>query len=303
MADVACRYDGATVRDGLVVRLGAHVDWVRVCPEVRVGLGVPRDPIRVVTGGSGLRLVQPATRRDLTAEMRAFAEGFLDGLGPVDGFLLKARSPSCGPSRVKVHAPAGRVRRRGSGFFARAALERFPDLPVEDEERLSDPEIRHRFLLRAFGSARLRAEVGSSDDLPGFHRRHALLLLAHDPASAATLDRLVDGAEAASIESVLPEYRRAFVRALARAPLRASFARAVERAVRLAPRATAARERVSETLAAVRAGALCVPAATAALSAAASLPGGEALAQDALARPYPAPLLAAPGEPSARGRG
>lgn len=177
----ACRYNGRMIRSAVVRSLDPWVEWVPVCPEVEVGLGTPRDPIRLVrlegaSGGTtradaatpedagtpvvaeGTRLIQPSTGRDLTDEMHAFRKAFLDALGPVDGFLLKSRSPSCGIDGVKVFA--GRDDEepvdRAPGMFAAAVLERFPDLPVEHEARLTEPDVRDRFLRRVFASAARR---------------------------------------------------------------------------------------------------------------------------------------------------
>ena len=100
----AVRYNGAMLQDDFVRALGEHVRFVQVCPEVGIGLGVPRDPIRIVGKGSERRLVQPATGRDVTAPMERFSRNFLESVEPVDGFILKSRSPSCGIKDVKVHA-------------------------------------------------------------------------------------------------------------------------------------------------------------------------------------------------------
>ena len=94
----AVRYNGQMLQDGFVKALADHVQFVQVCPEVGIGLGVPRDPIRIVSDKNGRRLVQPASGRDLTTDMTRFSDGFLSGAGPVDGFILKSRSPSCGAS-------------------------------------------------------------------------------------------------------------------------------------------------------------------------------------------------------------
>src|SRR5687768_3485517 len=102
----ACRYNAAVIHTPLVRRLEAVVDLVPVCPEVEVGLGVPRAPIRLVRRGGATALLQPTTGRDLSLEMAAFAERFLAGLPEVEGFLLKARSPSCGVHGVKVFSDA-----------------------------------------------------------------------------------------------------------------------------------------------------------------------------------------------------
>lgn len=160
----ACRYDGAVIHAPLVRRLAPFLELVPVCPEVEIGLGVPRDPVRLVTPPAAPdrpRMVQPATGRDLTGAMTAFSRAFLERVGPVDGFLLKSRSPSCGVEDTKLYAGPGEETPvgLGAGLFARAVLERFGHLPVADEERLADPEARHRFLAELFARAR-RREAG-----------------------------------------------------------------------------------------------------------------------------------------------
>jgi len=147
----ACRYDGSMVQSSAVERLKAFCECVPVCPEMEIGLGVPRPPIRVVRGRDGDRLVQPETGRDLTEAMNCFAEEFLRSVGPVDGFVLKARSPSCGLGDVEVFAGplfSRPLARRVSGFFARAVERRYPHLPVASEGRLEGPRVFDEFLTR-----------------------------------------------------------------------------------------------------------------------------------------------------------
>lgn len=175
----AVRYDGQALRSGFVEALRDHVEFVQVCPEVGIGLGVPRDPIRIeVTAGGraagDVRLVQPSTGRELTDKMHAFAETFLEEVRPVDGFILKSRSPSCGIADAKRFEPGAKdpIEGLGPGLFARAVLERFPHAAVEDEARLADPGHRHRFLTRLWAVARRRearsegaSEVGGNGEL------------------------------------------------------------------------------------------------------------------------------------------
>ena len=150
LAQAPCRFNGEVILDEAVGRLTQDVSFLPVCPEMEIGLGCPRDPIRIVVSGGERRLVQPATGRDLSGPMREFAKRFLDSVGEVDGFLLKAKSPSCGISDVKVYdGPEGETfRREGRGFFAEAVLDRFGHLPVEDEPRLEGEAARERFLAR-----------------------------------------------------------------------------------------------------------------------------------------------------------
>jgi uncharacterized protein YbbK (DUF523 family) len=135
------------IADERVQRMRGHVEFLPVCPEMETGLGCPRDPIRVVLARGRPHLIQPSTGRDVTAAMRRFTETFFGGLGRVDGWLLKSRSPSCGIRDVKVYAGADAEEplQMGAGLFAAAVLRRFPDAAVEDDERLRDPRVLRRF--------------------------------------------------------------------------------------------------------------------------------------------------------------
>jgi uncharacterized protein YbbK (DUF523 family) len=152
------RYDGGHKYErSLIETLGASVEWVPVCPELEAGMGVPREPIQLVATASGegarfeprdarwLRLVGVETGEDWTDRMQAWAEDRLAALGRLrlSGFVLKARSPSCGLQGVPIQNDEP-----GAGMFARALVAAMPDLPVEDEERLRDPAARARFLER-----------------------------------------------------------------------------------------------------------------------------------------------------------
>lgn len=150
----ACRYDGERIANEFVKRLKPYVRFIPVCPEVEIGLGIPRDPILIISQKGELKLVQTTTDKDLSRRMTRFARTFLGSLNDVDGFILKSCSPSCGVKDVKLFRDieAETVVGKGSGFFGRMVLDRFPDLPVETERRLSYPRIRRRFLNRLFGA-------------------------------------------------------------------------------------------------------------------------------------------------------
>jgi uncharacterized protein YbbK (DUF523 family) len=149
----ACRYNGAVIRASLRQELEPLVELRPICPELEIGLGVPRDPVNLVLAGEGVRMVQPATGRDLTAPMRSFAERFLGSLEAVDGFVLKSRSPSCGVVDARVEGAGA-----GPGLFAGRVLERFPDVAIADEAGLADDAQRGAFLERVFAHAEKRLE-------------------------------------------------------------------------------------------------------------------------------------------------
>ena len=216
------RYDAQIIRDDFVQRLAALCEPVVVCPEVEIGLGVPRPPIRLLREPDGaLTVFQPDTGRDLTVAMYDFADGFLDGLPVVDGFVLKSRSPSCGLGDVKVYRPGddGPPVGKSAGAFGGRVAERFPSAAVEDEGRLKDDQLRERFLTLLFGLARLRAveASGKRSALVEFYSRYKYVLLAYDEPGLRELGRIVAGLAEAPWKETLARYRERFARSLAHA--------------------------------------------------------------------------------------
>lgn len=154
------RYDGKHKRDAFLVdTLGALVEYGPVCPEVEVGMGVPRPTLRLVGHDGGPRLVRDASGEDWTDRMIAWAGARVEALAALDldGFILKKGSPSCGLERVKLYQPGVAVpRSEGRGLFADVLARRLPDLPLEQEDRLSDPDLREAFFERVAAYRRLK---------------------------------------------------------------------------------------------------------------------------------------------------
>jgi uncharacterized protein YbbK (DUF523 family) len=142
----SCRYNGQVIRASLREQLEPLVELRPICPELEIGLGVPRDPVRLVARRGRVEMVQPATGRNLTDRMEAFSKRYLDALDEVDGFILKSRSPSC----------AVRDYEGGPGLFAARVLERFPHAVIEDEARLADEAARGRFIALLHEARRTR---------------------------------------------------------------------------------------------------------------------------------------------------
>jgi uncharacterized protein YbgA (DUF1722 family)/uncharacterized protein YbbK (DUF523 family) len=215
------RYDGGHKRDEFLVEsLGPWVDWVPVCPEVEIGLGIPRDPIRLVGAPETPRLVVERTGEDLTARMRRYAEARVSGLARLglDGYVLKRASPSCGMERVKVHGESGRPAPAGRGLYAAVLMERLPLLPVEEEGRLTDAGIRENFIERVFAAARwrrFRAARPRPGALVAFHAAQKFAVLAHSPSHYSRLGRLVADAGRRPMPELLDEYAAIFAAALA----------------------------------------------------------------------------------------
>jgi uncharacterized protein YbgA (DUF1722 family)/uncharacterized protein YbbK (DUF523 family) len=224
------RYDGGHKRDAFLTDiLGPFVEWVPVCPEMEVGLGVPRPPIRLVGDPGAPRLIVEKSGEDLTARMRRWSGervAELAALG-LHGYVLKRGSPSCGLIRVRVYGEDGLPGRIGRGMFAAALTDALPLLPVEEEGRLTDAGIREGFIERVFAAARWQAFTASRPrvrDLVAFHAAHKFAILAHSPRDYAELGRLVAGAGPRLAAETLTTYGTRFMQALA---VRATRARHV----------------------------------------------------------------------------
>jgi len=215
----ACRYNGSKIPSELVLRLMPYVDFLPVCMEAEMGLGVPRDPIRIVRIDGQDRLVQPATGRDVTETALAFASEHLSRLKEVDGFILKGRSPSCGLKDVRIYPPGegkASLTGRSAGFFAREVLRTFLNVAAEDETRLLNASLADHFLTQIFTSARFREclKDGSAKDLMDFHSRHKLLLMGYNQEAMRRLGRIAASKEdvASRFDSYSQELRTALRR-------------------------------------------------------------------------------------------
>lgn len=226
------RYNGGTVEDAFVKKLITYCEVVEVCPEVEIGLGVPRPKIIVYKTQEGYRLSQPSTGAELTQRMEEYAEKFFSSLSEVDGFVLKSKSPSCGVSNTLVYKdPQGEeFYGKGKGLFALRAIERFGLLPIEDEGRLKNPEIKDHFLVRLFAIADLRESfqrIKRLKDLMDFHQRYKYMLMAHSQVKLKELGRLVAQAREENLEKSLEDYRLLFLQAIKKRPSRGQHANAL----------------------------------------------------------------------------
>ena len=218
------RFDGGHKHDRFLTdQLGPYVEWVPVCPELEVGMGVPREAVRLEGDVAAPRMVGVRSRRDHTAGMRRFAAARVRQLAALDltGYVLKKDSPSCGLERVRVYrataGAGGMPARRGRGLFADALVAAFPLLPVEEEGRLNDPVLRESFIERIFAYRRWRtlAARPTRGALVAFHTAHKFQLLAHSPALYASLGRLVARPERRRAATLAAEYGAGFMGALA----------------------------------------------------------------------------------------
>ena len=214
------RFDGGHKRDQfLTTILGPHVEFVPVCPEVEMGLGTPRETLRLVRQGRGLRMITTRTSIDHTDSMNRWATKRLGALEKenLSGYVLKKDSPSCGMERVKTYGEEG-PQRNGRGLFAAALLNRLPLLPVEEEGRLSDPTLRENFIERVFAYRRLKdlfCGRWTTGGLVAFHTIHKMSLLAHSTSAYTELGRLVARAAETPRADLRAAYESLFMRTLA----------------------------------------------------------------------------------------
>jgi uncharacterized protein YbbK (DUF523 family)/uncharacterized protein YbgA (DUF1722 family) len=227
------RYDGGHKRDRFLADvLGKRVEWVPVCPEVELGLGIPRPPIDLVRVGTEIRLIVGPTGEDITETMRAYAAWRAKGLASLelDGYVLKSRSPSCGLARVPVRdRDDGEA--TGRGLFADALAVTMPQLPMEEETRLRRVPVRAHFVERLFAAARWRDLARrrvSASRLVAFHAAHKYAVLAHSPSHYAKLGGLVATAGRRRIDDVVAEYGAVFAAAYAVPAARERHAHALE---------------------------------------------------------------------------
>jgi uncharacterized protein YbgA (DUF1722 family)/uncharacterized protein YbbK (DUF523 family) len=222
------RYDGGHKRDAFLSKtVGRFVEWVPVCPEVEVGMGIPREAIHLVSADDGVtsagervRLVGVRSGRDWTEAMTRYARKRVRDLARADlsGYVLKKDSPSCGMDRVRVHH-GSTATRNGRGLFAEALVQAMPNLPIEEEGRLNDPVLRENFIERVFAYQRVRALLAgrwSSGDLVRFHTAHKLQVLAHSRAGYTELGRLVAHVTERPRSDVATAYEAVFMRTLSR---------------------------------------------------------------------------------------
>ncbi len=231
---VPVRFNGGHSRDRFLTgELGRHVDWAAVCPEIEIGLGAPRETLRLVAEGGRTLLMSRTGSTDHTDAVQALAARRGAELAAIDGYVFKSGSPSCGLRGIKRYRDDQVTDRGGRGLFAAAFTDAAPLLPVEDDGRLNDARLREEFIERIFAHARLRllfAEPWRPADLIAFHARHKLQLLAHDPARYREAGRLVAAAGTQAPEKLRAGYSVIFSEAMATKATRGRHVNALQHA-------------------------------------------------------------------------
>jgi uncharacterized protein YbgA (DUF1722 family)/uncharacterized protein YbbK (DUF523 family) len=214
------RYDGGHKLDRFLTEtLGRYVRFVSICPEAGCGLGVPREPMRLTGNPENPRLMTINTGRDLTDQLMSWSNERVVGLEKEDlcGFIFKKNSPACGKDWVKVHTETSGIVNEGKGIFARIFQERFPLLPVEDEERIHDPALREQFVERVFVLKRWRdclANDRSRGSLVRFHSCHKLMIMARSTEYYRKMGKWVADSKNYSEKELYETYQTLLLEAL-----------------------------------------------------------------------------------------
>jgi len=196
----AVRYDKSHKRSNFCMNeLSKHVEFKPVCPEVAIGMNVPRPTIRQVKQGKEIRVTQSNGTGDVTDKLRQFGENVAANSSHLSGFIFTAKSPSCGMERVKVYHQdeEGNIigsESTGVGLFAAEIMKHNPALPCEENGRLNDPIIKENFILRVFAYHHwlsITKNDMSKHKLIQFHSQYKYLLLSHSQRTYRELGRLL----------------------------------------------------------------------------------------------------------------
>jgi len=216
------RYNGGIVNDEFAKKLSEYVNYIPVCPEVAIGMGVPRNPVILIEKDNDIKMIDPQTQKDYTEQIIQFSQDFLKNLKDIDGFLLKSKSPSCGVKSAKKYIQNNKVAvGKTNGLFAQKVIENFPDIPVEDEGRLKDNNIRRNFLVKIFSFSDLRYTLQNTKDinqLIDFHKRYKYLLMLYHQTNLKKLGQLVANWKKIGLEETKIQYETIFKKSFHKTP-------------------------------------------------------------------------------------
>ncbi len=225
------RYDGTQVIDDFVEKLKPYIDYIDFCPEFEIGLGVLRLRVIVLKNNDSKKLIQPDTGIDLTEKMLNYIEQTIKKINDIDGFILKAKSPCCGVGSTKLYRNTA-VIGKTYGFFAEGIKKNFPYLPLEDEIRLKNEEIKWHFLTRIFAFSELRNLMKNRDvkKLTEFHSKYKDILMSYSQKHLNQLGKIVED-EKISVQEKFSKYEKLFYQALRRKPSKKHLANFPEKLI------------------------------------------------------------------------
>lgn len=213
------RFDGGHKRDTYICDILAdYVEFLPICPEAEIGMGIPRPPVRLVGDPKAPRMVEIKNPdKEFTEPMLAYSQKTMSRLNEISAYILKSKSPSCGLKRVKVYQGKDKAPLSGSGLFAGVLQATYPDLPIEEEGRLNDPKLRENFIERLFIYKEWQDLIDQGltpDRLIQFHTRHKLTLMAHHPAKSQKLGQMLSQLKQPDLSSLAAQYFHEFMQIL-----------------------------------------------------------------------------------------
>tara|TARA_Y100001970_G_scaffold219373_1_gene269155 strand:+ start:684 stop:1637 length:954 start_codon:yes stop_codon:yes gene_type:complete len=211
----ACRYDGQIINNKYIKILKKYIDFKHICPEVEIGMDIPRDAIRLIKNKNDLekKLYQPKTKKYFTTKMNSFSKKYLEQINTIDGFILKSDSPSCGINTAKIYPKTGNVAAEGreSGLFASHILSMFPDHPKEEEKRLNNVFIREHFYTSIFSIADFR-KVETVDSLYKYHAKHKYLFMSYNQLLMRKMGQIAASANKKNIKCTITKYHKVLLK-------------------------------------------------------------------------------------------
>jgi len=228
------RHDGGHKHSRFCTQvLARHFQFRSICPELEAGLGVPRPAIHLRQFADGLRLIESKGTADHTPAMQDFIRTVLPTLADLRGYILMAKSPSCGMERIRIHNEEGQVSSRdGRGMFAQSLMEAYPLMPVEEEGRLNDDALRENFIERVFAYDDWMQNVAgaslSARALIEFHTRHKFQLLAHSEKIYRELGPMLGDLKSEPLAQIADRYIHQFMTAMAKIVSRGSHVNALQ---------------------------------------------------------------------------
>lgn len=216
------RYNGGIVTDDFAKKLGEFVEYIDICPEVDIGMGVPRPSVILAKINQDIHMIEPLSKKDYTQQIKDYSNRVLTSITEVDGFLLKSKSPSCGVGDTKLYKDdLKHTVGKTDGIFAHFCKLHFPYLPVEDEGRVHDEWIKRDFLTKIFTFASFREFLKSATsikELIKFHQNNKYLIMLYSPPKQKKLGQIIANWDKVGFEDSVKLYKEEFYRAFSKRP-------------------------------------------------------------------------------------
>ncbi len=217
-----CRYNGVLISDKFIKKLKSFCDFITVCPESDIGMGIPRNPISIIDNDNDTyHLVDNKTNIDYSDKMENFSNKYLDRLNDIDGFILKSKSPSCGINTAKILNSDNKFKKRGSGLFAKKIIEYFPNHPKEEEKNLNNQYVKEHFLTSIYILSKFRNLKNNNStfkDLYNFQAQNKYLFLTYNQVQMRNLGKIAANHNNDSIDKVLFLYESTLLKLIRRKP-------------------------------------------------------------------------------------